>query len=223
MSTTGNTNLSVFCDLINVICFFHITNIQKKYFISKCGFISGFYYLYNGGKKMNDMNIYLQKNWKSIRNKVRKVTKNHQNTDDLLNDLVVTLLEKPYEYQQNLLDNNKVQHWFVSSASLQFKSATSPFFYKYKSFVMKTNSFEEWQHPQEEEDVPVEEKVVQFIKSELDLYNVYERTLVIEHLFNEKSYSEIGREYKINRRFISETITPVKNEIFEKVKDKWNF
>ena len=46
---------------------------------------------------MNDMNLYLQKNWKQIRNKVRKVTKNHQNTDDLINDLVVTLLDKPYE------------------------------------------------------------------------------------------------------------------------------
>ena len=172
---------------------------------------------------MNEMNEYLQENWKQIRNKVRRVTKNHQNTDDLLNDLVVTLLDKPYEYQQDLLDNNKIQHWFVSSASLQFKSATSPFFYKYKSFVMKTNTFEEWQHPQEEEDVPMEAKVVEFIKSELDLYNVYERTLVIEHLFNDKSYSEIGREYKINRRFISETITPVKNELFQKVKEKWNF
>ena len=107
---------------------------------------------------MNEMNDYLLKNWKQIRNKVRKVTKNHQNTDDLINDLVVTLLEKPYEYQQNLLDNNKVQHWFVSSASLQFKSATSPFFYKYKSFVMKTNTFEEWQHPQEQEEVGMEER-----------------------------------------------------------------
>ena len=123
------------------------------------------------------MNIYLQKNWKSIRNKVRKVTKNHQNTDDLLNDLVVTLLEKPYEYQQNLLDNNKVQHWFVSSASLQFKSATSPFFYKYKSFVMKTNSFEEWQHPQEEEDVPVEEKVVQFTLTSYLFAESYQRAI----------------------------------------------
>ena len=169
------------------------------------------------------MNEYLQKNWKSIRTKVRKVTKNHQNTDDLINDLVVTLLDKPYEYQRDLLEKNKVQHWFTSAASLQFKSATSPFFYKYKSFVMRTNSFEEWQHPQEEEDATMEEKVVEVIKSELELYNVYERTLVIEHLFNEKSYSEIGREYKINRRFISETITPVKNELFDKVKERWNF
>jgi DNA-directed RNA polymerase specialized sigma24 family protein len=171
---------------------------------------------------MNDMNDYLLKNWKQIRTKVRKVTKNHQNTDDLLNDLALTLLEKPYEYQRDLLEKNKIQHWFTSAASLQFKSATSPFFYKYKSFVMRTNEFEEWRHPHEDEESDYEEKVLEFIKSELELYTVYERTLMIEHLFNDKSYSEIGREYKINRRFISETITPVKNELFEKVKEKWN-
>ena len=172
---------------------------------------------------MNDMNEYLYKNWKTIRNKVRKVTKNHQNTDDLMNDLVVTLLEKPYEYQRDLLEKKKVDHWFTAAASIQFKSQTSPFFYKYKSFVMRTNTFEEWQHPQEEEDVPMEEKVMEFIKLELELYNVYTRTLTIEHLFNGKSYSEIGREYGINRRFISETITPCKEELFRKVKERWQF
>ena len=88
---------------------------------------------------------------------------------------------------------------------------------------MRTNEFEEWRHPQEEEDVPMEEKVMEFIRLELELYNVYTRTLTIEHLFNGKSYSEIGREYGINRRFISETITPCKEELFRKVKEQWNF
>ena len=37
------------------------------------------------------MNQYLQENWKEIRRKVRAVTRGHQNTDDLLNDLVMVL------------------------------------------------------------------------------------------------------------------------------------
>jgi len=60
------------------------------------------------------------------------------------------------------------------------------------------------------------------IKSEIDLYNVYERTLLIEHLLNGKSYSEISREYKVNRRYISETITPCKKEIVIKLKKLWS-
>ena len=184
------------------------------------------YFGYNifiyGGNKMNEMNIYLQKNWKEITNKVRKVTKNHQNTDDLLNDLVVTLLDKPYDYQNDLLEKNKVQHWFTSAAHIQVNSKTSPFFYKYKSFNMRTTPYEEWMPVEEEENIVEKaEKVKMYISSQLETYNIYERTLATEHIMNQKSYSEISREYKINRRFISQTITPVKKEIFSKVKKKW--
>jgi len=73
------------------------------------------------------MEKYLQLNYKTIRTKVLKVTKNHQNADDLLNDLIVNLLEKPRPYQEDLLNKNKVDHWFTSSAKIQFVSKTSPF------------------------------------------------------------------------------------------------
>jgi len=166
------------------------------------------------------MNLYLQENWKEIRRKVKAVTRGHQNTDDLLNDLVLVLLEKPQEYQMDLINKNKVQHWFTSSAQLQFKSATSPFWYKYKKFQSETCEVQEWLLADEiEEDTSQE--IIDFIKKELDSYNIYERTLAIEHILGGQSYSEIGREYGINRKFISETITPVKEEIFMKVKEKW--
>ena len=168
------------------------------------------------------MNLYLQQNWKEIRAKVRKVTRGHQNTDDLLNDLVLVLLEKPTEYQMDLLSKNKVQHWFTSSAQLQFKSATSPFWYKYKKFQSETCELQEWFKFDDIED-DTKEEIVDFIKKELDSYNIYERTLAIEHILGGQSYSEIGREYGINRKYISETVTPVKEEIFRKVRKLWNY
>jgi len=166
------------------------------------------------------MNDYLQQNWKEIRKKVKAVTKGHQNTDDLLNDLVLVLLEKPIEYQMDLLTKNKIQHWFTSSAQIQFKSTTSPFWYKYKKFQSETCEVQEWLVADDiEEDTKAE--IVDYIRKELDTYNVFERTLAIEHILGGQSYSEIGREYKINRKFISQTVTPVKEEIFEKVKKLW--
>ncbi len=172
---------------------------------------------------MNTMNEYLQKNWKTIRTKVRKVTKNHQNTDDLLSDLVVSLLEKPSEYQQDLLNKNKVDHWFTSSAMMQYKSASSPFFYKYKSFNMRTNEFEEWRHPQDYDsdgDVSQSERVIQYIKSLLETYNVYVRTLATEHILHQKSFSAIGREYGVNRAYVSKLVSPAREDIYNKVKNK---
>jgi len=168
------------------------------------------------------MNLYLEQHWKEIRKKVQKVTRGHQNTDDLLNDLVLVLLEKPTDYQMDLLCKNKVQHWFVSSAKLQYASSTSPFWYKYKKFQSDTCELKEWIKLDDSEE-DTKEEIVEFIRKELDSYNIYERTLAIEHILGGQSYSEIGREYGINRKFISETVTPVKEEIFRKVKELWNY
>ena len=186
-------------------------------------FISVLAYLYMEVNKMN-MNDYITKHWAEIYKKVRKVTKNHQNTDDLLNDLVMTLLEKPSEYHDSLLENDKVQHWFTTSAHTQINSKTSPFFYKYKSFSMRTTSFEEWMPVEEEVDtIAMAEEIKEYISYQLQTYNVYTRTLATEHLLYNKSYSEISREYKINRRYVSETVNPCKNEIFKKIRERWNY
>lgn len=168
------------------------------------------------------MNEYIKDNYNKLRQKVRAVTKNHQNSDDLFNDLLLNLYSKPIEYQRDLIEKNKIEHWLMASAKLQFASKTSPFYYTYKKFNMDTSQL--FEDTQTTEDIleDVSQEIVDYIKEELNLYSVYEKTLTTEHLIYNKSYSEIGREYNVNRKYISETVTPVKEEIFRKVKEKWN-
>jgi len=170
-----------------------------------------------------DMNDYITLNYSKLKQKVRAVTKNHQNSDDLFNDLLLSLYSKPIEYQRDLVEKGKVEHWIMASAKLQYASKTSPFYYTYKKFNMNTSPL--FEDTQTTDDVleDVSEDIVHYIKSELETYySVYERTLCTEHLIYNKSYSEIGREYSVNRKYISETITPVKEKLFRKVKEKWN-
>jgi hypothetical protein len=111
----------------------------------------------------------------------------------------------------------------MASAKLQFASKTSPFYYTYKKFNMDTSQL--YEDTQTTEDVieDMSEEIVDYIKLELELYySIYERTLTTEHLLRNKSYSEIGREYSVNRKYVSETVSPVKEEIFRKVKERWN-
>lgn len=169
------------------------------------------------------MNDYIKDNYKKLKQKVRAVTKNHQNSDDLFNDLLLSLYSKPIEYQRDLIEKNKVEHWIMASAKLQFASKTSPFYYTYKKFNMDTSQL--YEDTQTTEDVieDMSEEIVDYIKLELELYySIYERTLTTEHLLRNKSYSEIGREYSVNRKYVSETVSPVKEEIFRKVKERWN-
>ena len=166
-----------------------------------------------------DMTDYITQNWKEIREKVRAVCKHHDNFDDLLQDLTISLLEKPKHYQMDLLLKGKVQHWFVSSASIQFKSTTSPYFYKYKKFLNKTCELTDYNSPLiQENEIDRVEVVKELISKELALYNVYTRTLTSEHLLGGKSYSQISREYKINRKYIADVVTPAKEQIIKKVK-----
>jgi DNA-directed RNA polymerase specialized sigma24 family protein len=170
-----------------------------------------------------NMDEYISQNYQKLRNKVKAVTKNHQNSDDLFNDLLTNLYSKPKEYQEDLMNKNKVENWIMASAKLQFASRTSPFYYKYKKFNHDTSDIYENTLTTEDIEEDFTEDIVNFIKSELELYyTVYERTLTIEHLIHNKSFSEIGREYNVNRKYISETITPVKDELFKKVKELWN-
>ena len=169
------------------------------------------------------MNTYLEKNWAEIRRKVQAITRGHQNTDDLLSDLTITLLEKPREYQQDLIAKRKIQHWYCASASLQYKSKTSPFWYRYKKFASETDELLSWGDYAVDDVKDSAEEISDYIRSELNSYNIYQRTLCIEHILHGLSYSEIGRNYKINRRYVSETVTPVKEEIFKKVRKRWNY
>ena len=168
------------------------------------------------------MEQYITQNWKEISDKVRAVCKHHNNFDDLLQDLTICLLEKPKNYQMDLLLKGKVQHWFVSSANIQFKSKTSPYYYKYRKFLDKTCEITDWNSPiSSEEEIDRVEVVKDLISKELNTYNVYVRTLTSEHLLGGKSYSQISREYKINRKYIADVVTPAKEEIIKNVKDKW--
>ncbi len=169
------------------------------------------------------MNDYIKDNYKKLQQKVRAVTKNHQNSDDLFNDLLLSLYSKPIEYQRDLIEKNKVEHWIMASAKLQYASKTSPFYYTYKKFNMDTSQL--YEDTQTTEDVleDVSQEILHYIKLELELYySIYQRTLTTEHLLRNKSYSEIGREYGVNRKYVSETVSPVKEEIFRKVKERWN-
>jgi hypothetical protein len=83
----------------------------------------------------------------------------------------------------------------------------------------KTCEITDWNSPiSSEEQIDTIEVIKDLISKELALYNVYTRTLTSEHLLSGKSYSQISREYKINRKYIADIVTPAKEEIIKKVK-----
>lgn len=155
---------------------------------------------------------YIQENFSQIRNKIIAVTRNHQNTDDLISDIVIDLLERGDDFIQELLVNNKVQHYLIKAAYTQYNSSTSPFYLKYRKQV-----FGELPEDIEIEDEVIihqdTEKLVKDIKLYIGNLPVYERTLAERHIVDGYSGREMSKMYNINRVHISKDINNIKRNI----------
>ena len=159
---------------------------------------------------------YLEKHYNQILDKVRAVTRNHQFTEDLLQDCILSFLEKGSDYTTKVLNDDKVQHYIVRMAHIQFNSSTSPFYMKYKRGLNKSvevdnleiedNVFDKEEH----EDT---EKLSDEIKLYIGNLPIYERTIADKHFINGTSQREISRFYGINRIHISRDLKTVQKNI----------
>ena len=168
------------------------------------------------------MNIrdYIDIHYKEIKRKVKLVTKNHLNYEDLLNDMILTLLEKSPDLHHQLLRDDKVQHWIVRSCKIQFNSSTSPFHHTYRN---QNDNIENVEIPQEEvgevEDI---DGLTKDIKIYIGKLPHYHRTIAEQHFLEGKSQRELSRYYNINRIHISRDVTNIQKNIKAKFnRDKY--
>jgi DNA-directed RNA polymerase specialized sigma24 family protein len=176
-------------------------------------FLFGYTYI-SKGLRMR-INIYLQKHYNEITQKVRAVTKNHQSTLDLLNDCIVSLLEKGEEYTDKLLCDGKVQHYIIKMAYIQFNSSTSPFHLKYRN-KHKLQEYDTRKHDRQEIKEEVGEDI-DALAGDIKLYigrlPVYERTLAEKHFIDGISQRKMSSFYSINRKYIKHDLDNIQSNI----------
>lgn len=160
------------------------------------------------------INKYLQQNHKEILDKVKGVTKNHHLTEDLLQDCILSFLEKGPDYISQVLRDNKVQHYLVRMAYIQFNSASSPFYTKYKKQSLKSSPIEYYQFEQEEVEFKEDkEELAKDVKLYIGKLPLFDKTVAHRHLVDNVSQREMSRFYKINRNHISASIDNTKKNI----------
>lgn len=156
---------------------------------------------------------YIQKNYIEIKNKIIAITKNHQNTDDLVNDCIISLLEKNNDFTNQLLQNNKVQHYLIRAAYIQYNSSTSPFHIKYRNSGNNTELEENIELEDKQEIHNDTERLGKEIKLYIGNLPVYERTLAERHFIDGNSLREMSRMYNINRQYITKDVGNIKKNI----------
>lgn len=155
---------------------------------------------------------YIDNHYNEIKDKVTAVTRNHEYTEDLLNDCILNLLEKGHDYLHQLMVDNKVQHYIVKMAYIQFNSSTSPFHLQYRQ---NTNhrDIETIDIEDKKETVVDVDKLSRDVKLYIGKLPVYERTIAEKHFIEDKSQREMSRMYNINRLHISRDINRIKTNI----------
>ena len=74
-----------------------------------------------------DFNKWLEKNTKELMLITRRITQNHQDTDELFQEVVLQLLNKPEKI--NSLKDKEKKYFFIKVIKNNWNSSTSPYRY----------------------------------------------------------------------------------------------
>jgi len=159
---------------------------------------------------------YIETHYTEILRKFKAVTRNHQHTEDLLQDCLLNFLEKGNDYTNQVLQDGKVQHYLIKMAHIQFNSATSPFYNQYRKNSRKSLELDEMvikKLEDTEELVEDKQELVKDVKLYIGKLPVYERTISERHFVEGNSQREVSRYYNINRLHIRKDLNNIQNNI----------
>jgi DNA-directed RNA polymerase specialized sigma24 family protein len=160
------------------------------------------------------INDYLQRHYQEILRKVKGVTKNHHLTEDLLQDCILSFLEKGPDVTTKVLKDDKVQHYLVRMAHIQFNSKSSPFYTKYRKNSRRTQDIENYDVEIEKSEKKIDtKKMAEDIKIYIGKLPLYEKTISQRFYFDNVSQRKMSKEYGINRIHIAKGINSVKKGI----------
>ena len=159
---------------------------------------------------------YIEQHYTEILQKVKAVTRNHQDTEDLLQDCILNLLEKNTDYTNKIVEDDKVQHYIVKMVHIQYNSASSPFYNQYKKTLLKSVEINDDITEGVEDSIETHqdtEKLSKDVKIYIGNLPVYERTIAEKHFISGDSQREMSRYYNINRIHITKDINNIKKNI----------
>jgi len=114
---------------------------------------------------------------------------------ELLHFILLELYNKSPEYKIKLMNDDKVKYWVITSAGLQLRSSTSPFYRAVRREKMHARSgalpeiaFEAY-----------EPEMWDCYQSGMESLSFYYRKLVEEKFLNSMSFDDISKKYQISK------------------------
>jgi DNA-directed RNA polymerase specialized sigma24 family protein len=164
----------------------------------------------------NNLNEYLQTNYKELKKVTNNITKNNELSEDLYHYCLIILLEYDRVKMDEIVRKNHVKYFFISILLKQWNSSTSPFYKNYrKSIAQSVEYFEIYDLIDEKYDHEIDEKIA-FIKEELKNESWYTQQVLKLKGEDGLSYGDINKMTKIPRSSLFGTVDNFRKKIREK-------
>ena len=165
------------------------------------------------------MGEYISKNYNTLYQTAKNITKGHALTDDLFQHCIEVLLtDKDQEKIQSLVDKDQLNYYFTAILIRNYHSSTSRFHYIYRkgSDIRSDKDVYELDIPQEEFDAAKEAKI-SFIEDAIKELTWYEREMVKLYFYEGMSYRKISEYTKIPKTSVYNSVTKIKENIKNKL------
>jgi hydroxymethylpyrimidine pyrophosphatase-like HAD family hydrolase len=170
---------------------------------------------------------YITCNYYKLLQITKKITKNHDLTQDLLHEVILQLYQKEH-INLKFYDDNSIRYYIVSIIRINWISKTSPFYYKvrreflkYSEFITNTNSDTLFEISEEQ----------QFFEKQI-LFDILEKEyteLTFFHKALMELYLTLGSVNKVAKhteipkssiiKYIKESKETIKNNVLKKLKE----
>lgn len=171
--------------------------------------------------------LYITKNYYELLKITRKITKNHDLTQDLLHEVIIQLYQKEH-ITLKFYDDSSIKYYIVSIIRINWISKTSPFYYKirreflkYEDFMTSVNTNSIFEVSDEQKSFERQQlfsileeswtELTWFHKSLMELY------LTLGSVNKVAKHTEIPKSSII--KYIKESKETIKNNVIEKLKE----
>lgn len=163
-----------------------------------------------------EIEIWINSNYKLLHNNVCRITSHPDKSSDLLHICLESFIRLPDSRQKQMFDDSKIEHFITSCCNLQFKSATSPYYYQYKKQRSNENEYVDWRHDFGDDEPSEYDEICDCVFENIDSLHWYTKRLVEEKYIQGLTYDELHLKYKINKNALSRDIHLGIDELREK-------
>jgi DNA-directed RNA polymerase specialized sigma24 family protein len=166
-----------------------------------------------------DVECYITKNYYELFNIAKKITKNHDLSQDLLHEVILQLYQKE-KIELRSYDDNSIKYYVVAIMRINWHSNTSPFYYKVRREIQKYSDLTEILTMSDEQEDFEKQQIFDILEEEWCELSWFHKALF-------EMYMTLGSMKKVSKKttipissisnYINESRNTIKKNLIEKL------